>query len=235
MYFLHPALAEEARVAAALIKGRIKTSVVDVGNDLLVMKKKLGHGRFGQWLDAEFIMSVRYAEDCMSAARFAAKYAVTAYMPPTILVALASPSADPDVIHKVMADVEAGKAPTTADVKGRLAETKAAKRKAEATKRKSPEQIAKEQKAEKRRRAEIEEQKNKWQEAEKAKAERVQDAAKFLVQELGIPGVLKFFSLLGDAKIYPLWSAFHDGDWSRGRPSRLLTEEEISVKFGGAA
>ncbi len=71
----------------------------------------------------------------------------------------------------------------------------------------------------------------KWKEDIKAKEERVQNAAKFLAEELGSPGVIKFFSLLSDTEISALGNAFHDGDYSRGRP-RLLTEQEIEAKFG---
>jgi hypothetical protein len=89
-------------------------------------------------------MSARSAEECMSAARLATKYAITANLPPTILVALGAKSADVDVVRTVLDDVEAGKPPpTTAKVKERLAAARAAQKKSKANARKSPEEIAK--------------------------------------------------------------------------------------------
>jgi Protein of unknown function (DUF3102) len=99
---LDPDLAEEARATAARVKGRLRTSAVDIGNDLISIKEKLSHGRFGSWLELEFSWSVRHAEGCMNAARLAAKYEITAHLPHTILVALAAPSADPDVVEGVL-------------------------------------------------------------------------------------------------------------------------------------
>jgi hypothetical protein len=45
--------------------------VVEIGARLLDIKARLGHGHFGEWLDAEFAMSQDSAENFMKAARFA--------------------------------------------------------------------------------------------------------------------------------------------------------------------
>src|SRR4051812_17891957 len=47
-------VANEARSAVGRIKDRARASIVDTGNDLIVVKEMLGHGRFGLWLTAEF-------------------------------------------------------------------------------------------------------------------------------------------------------------------------------------
>jgi hypothetical protein len=139
-----PALVAEAQATAGRIRDRLRTSYINTGNDLIRIKDKLGHGRFGPWLELECIMSARSAEECMSAARLATKYAITANLPPTILVALGAKSADVDVVRTVLDDVEAGKPPpTTAKVKERLAAARAAQKKSKANARKSPEEIAK--------------------------------------------------------------------------------------------
>ena len=227
---LDPALAEEARVVAARIKDRIQTSIVDVGNDLLVMKEKLGHGRFGQWIDAEFVNSVRYAEDCMNAARCAAKYAITTYMPPTILVALASPSADPDVVKEVLDDVKAGKGPTTADVKERLSKAREAQRKADAARKKSPEQLLKEQKSEARRQASLEKLDREQKAIEASQVEAAGKIARLLVAGLGAGGMRELFTQMRRVAFYQVEQLFHHPSVAGHRA--FLTELEIEERFG---
>jgi hypothetical protein len=187
------------------------------------------HGTFGLWIAAEFQWSERTAYNYMDAADFLEdKPATVAILPPAIIYALAAKTADPDVVREVIEQVDAGARPTTQEIRDRLAGAKAM-----AQKQGDIARLKKQRENEKRQRAEKEASLLKWKEDQKAKAERVQEAAKFLTSKLGCSGVLEFFSLLGDAEISALKSAFHHGDWSSGRP-RLLTEAEISVKFGGA-
>jgi hypothetical protein len=94
---LAPDLAEEARATAGRIKDRSRASYIDTGNDLIAIKEKLGHGRFGPWLDAEFSMSARQAESFMAAARCAIKYEINAYLPATVLISLAAPGVSPEI------------------------------------------------------------------------------------------------------------------------------------------
>ena len=66
---LDPVLAADARIVANRIRGRLTAGYLATGHDLLDMKERLGHGRFGAWLTAEFAMTARTAERYMSAAR----------------------------------------------------------------------------------------------------------------------------------------------------------------------
>jgi hypothetical protein len=233
-----PGLAEQAQATARRIKDRLKTSFVDTGNDLIEIKDKLGHGRFGPWLEHECIMSVRSAEECMSAARLATKYAVTAYLPPTTLVALASPSADPDVRKQVLDDVQAGNpAPAPAIVKEMLAKARTAKKISEAAQKKSPEQIKKEQAAKERAdRA--------WQKklddidaqraaVEAREAEAAEKAARLLVTGLGAAGTIELFTMMKRVSFDRVQRLLGDrstlGDYS------FLPECEIEAKFGAAS
>jgi hypothetical protein len=226
---LDPDLAADAQATAGRIKVRLRTSIIETGSDLITIRDKLEHGAFGAWIALEFDFSERTAQNFMSAARFVeGKSATVADLPPAALYALAAPTASPDVVKEVLEQVEAGGRVTTAMIRDRLAGAKAI-----AQKQGDIARLKKQRENEKRQRAEKEASLLKWKEDQKAKAERVQEAAKFLTSKLGCSGVLEFFSLLGDAEISALKSAFHHGDWSSGRP-RLLTEAEISVKFGGA-
>ncbi|HEX8773735.1 MAG TPA: DUF3102 domain-containing protein [Pyrinomonadaceae bacterium] len=50
--------------------GTIRNSIVEVGERLQTIKENLGHGKFGEWLKAEFQGSISSAEKWMRAARF---------------------------------------------------------------------------------------------------------------------------------------------------------------------
>jgi hypothetical protein len=232
-----PDLAAEAHAAAGRIRSRLRTSYIDTGNDLISIKDKLGHGRFGPWLEAECIMSARSAEECMSAARLATKYAITANLPPTILAALASPSADADVVKQVLGDAEAGKpTPPTATVKEMLARARAAQKKAQATQKKSAEQIAKEQAAQERADRAY---KKKWddihaQEAENEArvAEAAGKAARLLVTGLGAAATIELFTIMSHVPFDRVKRLLgHIGVVGN---YRFLSEQEIEVKFGHA-
>jgi hypothetical protein len=230
----NPDLAAEAQDTARRIRDRLQTSYLDTGNDLNVMKEKLGYGRFGPWLEAEFSMSVRSAEECMSAARLATKYAVTAYLPPTTWVALSSRSADPGIIEGVLDDVKAGKPPPSpTKVKEMLAKARTAKKKSEAA-QKTPEQIKKEQAAQKR--ADLRHQK-KWDDIKTREAENkaheiatAEKAAKLLVTGLGAAGTIKLFTIMSRVSFDQVGRLF--GDRSVLGDYRFLPESEIEAKFG---
>jgi hypothetical protein len=232
-----PDLAAEVQATTRRIRSRLRTSYIDTGNDLLATKEKLGHGRFGAWLEAECIMSASSAEECMSAARFVNKYAITANLPPTILVALASPSADADVVKQVLGDAEAGNpTPSTAKVKEMLAEARAAQKKTKAPQKKSAAQIAKEQAAQERAdRA----RKKKWDdihareaENEARVAEAAGKAARLLVTGLGAAATIELFTIMSHVSFDRVKRLL--GDIGVVENYRFLPEQEIEVKFGHA-
>ena len=67
--------------------------VLDIGAKLTEVKDRLGHGRFGYWLDQEFGWSDRTARSFMAAARtFKTEIISDLTIAPTALVMLASPS-----------------------------------------------------------------------------------------------------------------------------------------------
>lgn len=67
--------------------------VLDIGAKLAEVKDRLGHGRFGYWLDQEFGWSDRTARSFMAAARsFKTEIISDLSIAPTALVMLASPS-----------------------------------------------------------------------------------------------------------------------------------------------
>ena len=125
---IDPTAAADAKAAASRIRSRItgiKTSIIDIGKDLLSVKETLAHGEFGAWLDAEFGMSDRTARRYMLAAETLGSISDTVSdLPVKVLHALAAPSTPPEVKEAVLAEIEAGETPTPASV---AAKVKAAK------------------------------------------------------------------------------------------------------------
>lgn len=133
------------------IHARHKNYQIDTGRDLLAVKAKMPHGKFGVWLDAEFGMTSRTAENYMNASQFLeGKSETVSYLRPAILYALASPSADINIVNEVIAEVDAGKTVLTAEIRERLAGATKARLAAESVR--TAEQIKKDRDNAKRRR-----------------------------------------------------------------------------------
>jgi hypothetical protein len=182
-------VAHQLRTLAARVRRFQTTAIAEVGRCLSAAKEAIGHGGFEAWLNAEFAMSVRSAENYMSAAKFlAGKSATVAYLPPSALYALAAPSADEHVIAAVLEEVEGGKVLSANEVRERLNAAAKERKLAEAQVRKTAEEIRKGKEAEQRRRRAEKAREEKWradqqaQEAERNKAART--AATFLFDKL---------------------------------------------------
>jgi hypothetical protein len=208
---LSPDMADEARAAAGRIKDRLRTSTQEIGRELLAIKAKLPHGTFSAWVTAEFGISDRMSQNYMNCAKFLVRKSETvSLLPPSALYALSAPTAAPEVVKAVLADVDAGVPLTAMMIRDKLAvAAAAAQRQADAAR--STNLIKKEREAATRRRAD---------------AER---AAKFLVSKLGGSGVFKLLRLLGAAGLARVDGLFRDD------ASRTLTAAEIDAKFGGTA
>jgi DUF3102 family protein len=93
---LDPDVAAEARAVAERVRAshqRTVIAILEMGGDLLAVKARLGHGRFGQWLEAEFGGVARTAQNYMRAAQsLADKSEIVSHLPPATVYALAAPS-----------------------------------------------------------------------------------------------------------------------------------------------
>src|SRR4051812_33699293 len=88
------------------------------GLDLIATKKRLGHGHFLAWIDAEFGMTDRTARNFMRAAeRFGAKSEIVSDLPATTIYMLAAPSTPETVREDVVRRIEAGERLVPAEVK----------------------------------------------------------------------------------------------------------------------
>lgn len=139
---LEPAIAKQAEEVAGRIHahiGSVKRCAAEIGKELLSVKDDLGHGNFGPWLEAEFAMTPRSAQNFMNIARMVETTDVALDLSDGALRLLAAPNAAP-VRDKIIADIKAGKtAPTPKTVKKALA---AAKSKPERRTKTSPTESA---------------------------------------------------------------------------------------------
>ena len=103
-------------------------SVIEVGYDLIDVKERLSHGEFGTWIDAEFGMSMRTAQNFMSAVRMIGSFGmapeIVQAIPQKLLYQLASPKVPGEIVIDVIEQIEQGKKP---DVLAVLAKIKATK------------------------------------------------------------------------------------------------------------
>jgi hypothetical protein len=78
-------LSPSTRAAAERIKARMKASVLETGRDLIAVKEQLEHGAFQEWLECEFGLTPRTAQNYMQAARvFGAKSEIVSHLPQTL-------------------------------------------------------------------------------------------------------------------------------------------------------
>lgn len=117
---------DDVRAAAERIKVRMSRTVediIDIGRDLIAVKKSIGHGNFLRWIEVEFGMTDRTARNFMSACeRFGSKTEMVSDLTVGVLYALAAPSTDDAVVEEVIERAEAGEKITPDDVKALKAE-----------------------------------------------------------------------------------------------------------------
>jgi hypothetical protein len=153
-------------------------------------------------------------------------------LPPTILIALASPSADQGIVQEVLDDANTGARQSVADVKARLAKAKDAQRKAHANQKKSPEQMKKEQAAKKRQENLDRAHEEKWAAIKAREVEAVGKAARLLVARFGAGGTLELFTIMRGAAFHQVEKMFllHP---NAVMDHTFLTEQDVEAKFGG--
>ena len=107
--------------AAMRIKPRLKRAAQEIfesGRELLAVKDRLPHGQWGEWLETEFGLSERMAQNWMNVARrLGTKSAKFSDLPVSVLYLLASPSTKVEVIEHVKGQLEEGYRPTVAEIK----------------------------------------------------------------------------------------------------------------------
>jgi len=82
---------------------RTAEDILAIGEDLIRAKALVGHGSFGAWLDAEFSLSRRNAEQFMAAARrFRGKSEAISHLPAGAVLELSAPSVPDELVERVI-------------------------------------------------------------------------------------------------------------------------------------
>jgi hypothetical protein len=223
-------VATDARAAARRINDRIRTTQDEIGRELIAIQARMPRGAFGAWMAAELGFTERTATNYMGKARFVeGKSETVSLLPPAALYALASRSADPDVVKQVLDDVEAGKKVTTAVVKERLAQAKTAQKKSKNKARKSPEEIKKELAAQEK--SDLAH-KKKWADFHAREDEAVERAARMLVIGLGAARTVDLFTLMAGIPFGRVERQFIRPASGPESKDEFLSAETIEKRFG---
>ncbi len=103
---------EQVWAAAELIKGRgvrIVEDVIEIGRQLIAVKKMLEHGQFQKWIEEEFGWGETTVRNFINVARYLGdKSATVAHLAPTALYKLAAPSFPDKVRQEVVERLEQG-------------------------------------------------------------------------------------------------------------------------------
>src|SRR5207248_9850901 len=122
--------ADKVRSSAEKIRLTVQKTIediIEVGTELLGVKKDVGHGHFGAWLRAEFGWTVRTAQNFMSVAeRFGGdpKLISDLTIQPTAAYLLAAPSAPDEARQQAIERAEAGEEITTSVAREIMAESR---------------------------------------------------------------------------------------------------------------
>jgi hypothetical protein len=108
----------------ALVQQNVQTTI-EIGQKLIEIKARLGHGHWGQWLEAEFGWSRDTAEDLMQAARTFGQNPKISEFDRSALYLLSSPSVPESAREEAIALAEAGERVTHAKAKEIVNEHKA--------------------------------------------------------------------------------------------------------------
>jgi len=123
---------DDVRDTAVRIKVRMARTaedIIDIGRDLISVKKAIGHGHFLRWIEAEFSMHIRTAQRFMAIAdRFGMNATIPTHLSFEAMSALAAPSTPDEVIEEVTDRASGGETFTAADIKAMKDEFTAEKR-----------------------------------------------------------------------------------------------------------
>lgn len=118
-------IAADAELAAERIRERISVSIIESGRDLLDIKAKLDHGKFGDWLNFHFTMSERTAQNMMNAASaFADTPKVVDVLPAATVYRLAAKGTPANARQFVIDTILAGNTLDPKDVDERIVAAK---------------------------------------------------------------------------------------------------------------
>lgn len=114
---LSEGLAEEARQVAAKIKAGWGGTILHTGRQLKVMKEKLEHGRFHQWVAAEFGWNEKAVQRYLNAFEaFGSESDILSVLSVSAIYKLAAPSTPASIREEIVARAAAGERFAVAEV-----------------------------------------------------------------------------------------------------------------------
>ena len=173
-------VARDLQHTARLIRDRMAASVIETGGDLIAVRERLEHGQFIAWVETECDLSPRTAQRMMAAAEWAkGKNDTVSHLLPTVIYALSAPSTPAEIHDAALAKIEAGERVEPGVLKAEITE---AKQKAAQALRLTPEERARWERREARRKQEIEKDRRDWQEEQDRRTRPVNELADFLAE-----------------------------------------------------
>ena len=209
--------AERLQGAAAQIRMWRKSTIqrmISTGVCLLAAKQVLGHGRFTEWLEAEFGWTDRTARNYMLAAEaFEARTEIISDLPATVVYQLASPSTPAAAREAVVSRLLTDKHVPLDDIRDIIADARQQDKAARAEAKKTANQRAKEAQSKARREARQRAAAIDWNAETEARTTARTKAAELIVAGLSQDDIGELLTLLdAGAGLYPsdIRQAFKD-------------------------
>lgn len=179
-------------------------NIVVIGEVLIGVKKTLGHGHFGKWLEAEFGWTDRTARNYMAVSERVGVSETVSVLPVRTIYRLAAPSTPDGVRESIIARIEGGEAIAAADVEDEITSARKAayraKEEEKARAKKSPAARAAAATRKQRLAEQLETDKIKWAEEARRKAEARKAAIGLLIDRLGDDDLVALRDLIGVAE-----------------------------------
>ena len=157
---------------------RLVADAIDIGGDLLRVKKALGHGSFSDWLRAEFPGDIRTAQRCMQvASAFADKNDTVSHLPLSTVYLLAAPTTPKTIVAEVITKLENAEPIDQPALRWQI---KRARARLVRRRRQSDQAI---------------------EEAERQRREQAEAAAQELIEEIGFPIVERVLNAMDDLAV----------------------------------
>lgn len=118
-------VARDAEATAMRIRDRHRVYTIETGKELLAIKKKLGHGKFGRWLEFHFGWKERSAQNYMnSATAFGSTPQVIDALPLSTIYKLAAPSTPDALRQSVIDEIKRGEKLDPKQIERKIAATR---------------------------------------------------------------------------------------------------------------
>jgi hypothetical protein len=117
-------LANRLKKSANRIRGLMRRSLAEIGQELAAVKSKLDHGSWGPWLSHEFALSAKTAERYIRASEMLTKHNITGDIADTAIYVLAAPSTPVASRENILGRIQGGEKLTVRQIASEIAKAK---------------------------------------------------------------------------------------------------------------